>query len=191
MRQKSAKLAQSLSRPCLATPPPSSLLPPFRRSLQIQSTPSSFSNNSAIDTFDAQPSRDLTPPTTGISPDARFEVLGGPSSLLSVSLSASQNLFTRRGTLVGVSGSPENAVSTLSPLSPLLRAAFGIPFMYQRVASTTPLNLLIATKASHTSFSVLHMDGRVDWTVAQRQGLVAWTGHTLSVKPSANLRMVG
>ena len=40
--------------------------------------------------------------------DARFEVLGGPNSLLSVSLSASQNLFTRRGTLVGVGGKAEN-----------------------------------------------------------------------------------
>lgn len=40
--------------------------------------------------------------------DARFEVLGGPNSLLSVSLSASQDLFTRRGTLVGVGGKAEN-----------------------------------------------------------------------------------
>lgn len=45
------------------------------------------------------------------SVDARFEVLGGPNSLLSVSLSASQNLYTRRGTLVGVGGKVEN-VST-------------------------------------------------------------------------------
>lgn len=40
--------------------------------------------------------------------DARFEVLGSPYSLLSVSLSASQNLYTRKGTLVGVSGNAEN-----------------------------------------------------------------------------------
>ena len=40
--------------------------------------------------------------------DARFEVLGAPYSLLSVSLSASQQLYTRRGTLVGVSGKAEN-----------------------------------------------------------------------------------
>jgi hypothetical protein len=40
--------------------------------------------------------------------DARFEVLGTPYSLLSVSLSASQRLYTRRGTLVGVSGKVEN-----------------------------------------------------------------------------------
>ena len=40
--------------------------------------------------------------------DARFEVLGSPFSLLSVSLSASQNLYTQRGSLVGLGGKPEN-----------------------------------------------------------------------------------
>lgn len=40
--------------------------------------------------------------------DARFDVVGAPYSLLSVSLSASQNLYTRRGTLVGLSGKPDN-----------------------------------------------------------------------------------
>ena len=43
--------------------------------------------------------------------DARFEVLGSPFSLLSVSLSASQNLYTRRGSLVGLGGKPENVQS--------------------------------------------------------------------------------
>ena len=45
---------------------------------------------------------------TVLSSDARFDVLGAPNSLLSVALSASQNLYTRRGTLVAVSGKPEN-----------------------------------------------------------------------------------
>lgn len=40
--------------------------------------------------------------------DARFEVLGTPFSLLSASISASQNLYTRKGTLVGFNGKPEN-----------------------------------------------------------------------------------
>lgn len=40
--------------------------------------------------------------------DARFEVLGAPFSLLSVQLSPSQNLYTRRGTLVALSGKAEN-----------------------------------------------------------------------------------
>lgn len=40
--------------------------------------------------------------------DARFEVLGTPFSLLSASISASQNLYTRKGTLVGFNGQAEN-----------------------------------------------------------------------------------
>lgn len=45
--------------------------------------------------------------------DAKFEVLGAPFSLLSVNLSASQNLFTRRGTLVALSGKAENVSGNL------------------------------------------------------------------------------
>jgi hypothetical protein len=40
--------------------------------------------------------------------DARFDVIGSPYSMLSISLSASQNLYTRRGTLVGLSGKSDN-----------------------------------------------------------------------------------
>ncbi|GAB1203192.1 hypothetical protein APSETT445_001819 [Aspergillus pseudonomiae] len=47
-------------------------------------------------------------PNSAESADARFDVIGAPYSLLSVSLSASQNLFTRRGTLVGLSGKADN-----------------------------------------------------------------------------------
>lgn len=45
---------------------------------------------------------------TEIAVDARFEVLSSPFSLLSASISASQNLYTRKGTLVGFNGKPEN-----------------------------------------------------------------------------------
>lgn len=84
--------------------------------------------------------------------DARFDVVGAPYSLLSVSLSASQNLYTRRGTLVGLSGKADNVrislhwfqwqdggltsqqvVSTLSVLEPFRRAVVGVPFLYQKV----------------------------------------------------------
>ncbi|PBP18726.1 hypothetical protein BUE80_DR010272 [Diplocarpon rosae] len=118
------------------------------------------------------------------SADARFEVLGAPYSLLSVSLSASQKLYTRRGTLVGLSGKAENAQSTLSVLEPFRRAALGIPFLYQRITSTTPITALISTKSPLTSFTVIHLNGTVDWMVAQRKALLAWTGHTLSVSPT-------
>lgn len=113
--------------------------------------------------------------------DARFEVLGSPYSMLSVTLSASQKLYTRRGTLVAVAGKPDNAQSTLSLLNPLPRAAFGVPFLYQRISSTTPITALISSRSPTTTFSVLHLDGTTDWIVSQRNALLAWTGHTLTL----------
>lgn len=43
-----------------------------------------------------------------VSTDATFDILASPDPLLSVSLSPSQNLYTRRGTLVGASGNVDN-----------------------------------------------------------------------------------
>ncbi|KAF2759907.1 hypothetical protein EJ05DRAFT_509588 [Pseudovirgaria hyperparasitica] len=122
-------------------------------------------------------------------PDARFEVLGAPYSLLSVQLSASQNLYTQRGTLIAVTGQAENAVSTLSLLEPFRRALVGIPFLYQKISSTSPITALISPKSPISSASVIHLDGRRDWIVAQRNALIAWTGHDLSVKPKINTKM--
>ena len=139
--------------------------------------------------------------------DVRFEITGSPSSLLSVTLSASQNLYTRRGTLVAVSGKAENvspqrkimreritdifeALSTLSILEPFRRAFLRIPFLYQRISATTPITALISTGSSNNSMTVVHMDGTTDWMLAGR-ALVAWSGQTLSVSPVMNARMVG
>ncbi|KAK5115698.1 hypothetical protein LTR62_000787 [Meristemomyces frigidus] len=127
--------------------------------------------------------------TSAVRTDARFEVLGTTSSMLSASLSASQNLYTRKGTLVGLNGKPENVVSTLSLLEPFRRAVVGIPFLYQKVSSTTPYEALIAPRNSSTSLVVVHLDGRQDWMVAQRKALLAWTGHTLSLAPRTNTKM--
>jgi len=82
-------------------------------------------------------------------------------------------------------------VSSLSLLGPVRRAVLGIPFLYQRVSSTTPYTALIATKSPITSLVVVHLDGRLDWMVAQRNALLAWTGHTLSLSPRLNTKMVG
>lgn len=123
------------------------------------------------------------------SPDARFQVIGTPFSLLSVSLSASQTLFTRRGTLVSLSGKPENTVSTLSLLEPFRRAPVGIPFLYQKVSSTSPVTALVSTKAPISSIVSVNLDGRQDWVVAQRQALLAWAGHTLSLRPQYNVKL--
>jgi len=146
------------------------------RSIQISSVPTTDSPRAGSDAFGAS-----TESLSRDGADARFEVLGSPYSLLSVTLSASQKLYTRRGTLVAVAGKPENAQSTLSLLNPLTRATFGVPFLYQRISATSPITALISTKSPTTSFTVLHLDGTTDWMVSQRNALLAWTGHTLTL----------
>ncbi|MCJ1359065.1 MAG: Altered inheritance of mitochondria protein 24, mitochondrial [Icmadophila ericetorum] len=153
------------------------------RKIHVSTIPSSLSPTA--NSLPAEP----TTITNAESPDAQFEVLGAPYSLLSISLSASQALYTRRGTLVGVSGRVENAVSTLSVLEPFRRLALGIPFLYQKIISTSSITALISTKSPITSFAVVHLNGTVDWMVAQRQALLAWTGHSLLINPTLNRRM--
>ncbi|GAO19738.1 uncharacterized protein UV8b_01392 [Ustilaginoidea virens] len=145
------------------------------RAIQISAAPSTDASKMAGDALGAPFD------SFGDMADARFEVLGSPYSMLSVTLSASQKLYTRRGTLVAVAGRPDNAQSTLSLLNPLTRATLGVPFLYQRISSTTPVTALISTRSPTTSLSVLHLDGTTDWVVAQRNALLAWTGHTLSL----------
>ncbi|KAI7538620.1 hypothetical protein KC331_g10244 [Hortaea werneckii] len=147
-----------------------------KRYVQISATPTSTEPTQ----------RSIEASQTAAPPDARFEVLGTHSSLLSASLSASQNLYTRKGTLVGFNGVPENALSTLSLLEPFRRIPLAIPFLYQRLTSTTPYTALLAPKSPNTSLVVVHLDGRVDWILAQRNALQAWTGPSLSLRPQVN-----
>ena len=91
---------------------------------------------------------------------------------------------------MGVHGSTDNVRSTLKPLSPLARLPLGIPFLYQRVISTSPMGLLIGSRSSQASFAIVDMDGRLDWKVVQRNGLLAWVGSSLMVEPTINPRMV-
>ncbi|KAL2210798.1 hypothetical protein CC79DRAFT_533339 [Sarocladium strictum] len=152
------------------------------RAIQISAAPTTDASRVGGDAFGApEGTRDMA--------DARFEVLGSPYSMLSVTLSASQKLYTRRGTLVGVAGKPETAQSTLSLLNPLSRAPFGVPFLYQRISATTPITALISSKTPTTTFSILHLDGTTDWMVASRNALLAWTGHTLSVSSRLQTRL--
>ena len=143
-------------------------------------------------------------------PDVQFEALGAPYSLLSVSLPSSTTLYSQRGTLLGVNGKVENAVSTLHMLGPLRRAALGMPFLYQKVrprfrqmnytliwhtcvvqiVSTTPLTCLVSTNTLYTSFAVVKLEGTVDWMVVQRKALLAWCGHSIHVKPEVNRKLV-
>ena len=58
------------------------------------------------------------------------------------------------------------------------------------ISSASPVSALIATKSPITSFAVVHLNGTIDWMIAQRQALLAWTGHTLSINPTINRRLV-
>lgn len=80
-------------------------------------------------------------------------------------------------------------VSTLRTLNPIRRALIGIPFLYQRVTSTTPVSLLISPKATNETLSVLQLDGSQDWNLSQRAALLAWTGSNLNIKPTITPRL--
>jgi hypothetical protein len=58
-----------------------------------------------------------------------------------------------------------------------------------QVSSTSPITALISTKTPISSIVTVHLDGRQDWVVAQRQGLLAWTGLSLSLKPQYNTKL--
>lgn len=91
--------------------------------------------------------------------------------------------------MVGLSGSAENTQSTLSFLEPFRRAPVGIPFLYQKLSSTSPITALLSTKSPISSIVTVQLDGREDWLISQRQALLAWTGHTLSLKPTYNVKL--
>lgn len=61
--------------------------------------------------------------------------------------------------------------------------------LFIQISSATPFTALISTRSPLTTFAVLHLDGRTDWMISQRNALLAWTGHTLGVKPQLNMRM--
>ncbi|KAK2734806.1 Altered inheritance of mitochondria protein 24, mitochondrial [Myotisia sp. PD_48] len=47
------------------------------------------------------------------------------------------------------------------------------------ISSTTPVTALISVRSPITSFALLQLDGTVDWMLAQRKALLAWTGHSM------------
>ncbi|KAL8633242.1 hypothetical protein Q9189_000963 [Teloschistes chrysophthalmus] len=80
----------------------------------------------------------------------------------------------------------ETVVLTL--LGPSRRLIGGIPFLYQRISSASPVTALISPKSVVTSLAVVKLDGSTDWMVVGRS-LLAWTGQTLSIKPRINSKM--
>jgi hypothetical protein len=52
------------------------------------------------------------------------------------------------------------------------------------------MTAFISVRSPITSFAIVNLNGTVDWMVAQRQALLAWTGHALSISPTVNRKMV-
>ncbi|TQS31623.1 hypothetical protein Golomagni_08092, partial [Golovinomyces magnicellulatus] len=50
-----------------------------------------------------------------------------------------------------------------------------------RITAASPVTALISTKSPTTTFTVVQLDGTTDWMITQRNALLAWTGHTLSL----------
>ena len=75
-------------------------------------------------------------------------------------------------------------------LEPFRRAFLRIPFLYQRISSTSPITALISTKAANTSMTTVNLDGTMDWMLVGRS-LLAWTGQTIYITPTMNINMVG
>lgn len=71
-------------------------------------------------------------------------------------------------------------------LAPFRRAVFNIPFLYQKISSTSPVQVIVSANGS---LAVVRMDGSTDWTVVGR-ALLAWTGQTISIKPTRDRRAV-
>ncbi|TGZ80186.1 hypothetical protein EX30DRAFT_341755 [Ascodesmis nigricans] len=174
----------------LPRPSPLSRVLKFRpRFVHIRATPSTQTIDGVVDLSDQTQAIPKLSAEGPFPAEVQFEVLGAPYSLLSVALPASSVLYSRRGTLVGLNGKVQNATSTLSILEPIRRSLLGIPFIYQKTTSASPLTLLLSTNTPNTTFGVLQLDGKADWAICQRSALLAWTGHSLSIHPSFSPRM--
>ena len=196
--------------PSCLLPTPTSRLPPLlrrtaslpnkstptsrqTRPLTIRSTPTASSTSTSTGPLD----HSLEPPDstqalhdpsqTTTTPTATFTTLGPTSTLLSIHLSASQPLHTRRGTLLTLAANLEHITSRLSLLQPFKRAPLAAPFLFQTLSSASPASLTLASPSPNTSVVVLSLDGRTDWRVLRRNSLLAWSGSGSSLNISTHL----
>lgn len=59
-----------------------------------------------------------------------------------------------------------------------------------QISSASPVTALVSVRSPTTSFAVVNLNGSVDWMVAQRRALLAWTGRSLYIKPTINTNLV-
>lgn len=60
----------------------------------------------------------------------------------------------------------------------------------EQISSASPVTALISSRSNYSSFATIHLDGTVDWMIAQRNALLCWTGQTISLSPRMNTRLV-
>ena len=143
---------------------------PTRRRFTIKPTPTTSSPDSLPPTTSTQ----ILQTPGASSPSSTFTTHGPSSTLLTITLAPSQPLQTRRSALLALSGPPSHISSTLSPLELLQRVPLALPFIYQRLSSISPATLVLAARTANTSFTILSLDGRIDWNVLPRSAIVAW-----------------
>lgn len=134
------------------------------------------------------------PKVTGKGPfaeTAKFSAIDN-GSLLHLTIPASAQVHTRRGTILGVIDGKladvESKLSTNQSVAKLARAATS-PILYQQITSISPVSLLIGTQNNQSSYVVLPLSKEYDWVVAQRKALLGWVG--ASVEPYSSLKFWG
>jgi hypothetical protein len=121
-------------------------------------------------------------------PLTTFSVLG-TGSLLKVSLAPSTPLYTRRNSFVASFGQLDSIISTLHISRLVTRLlSWQRPFALQKLISTTPVETLISCSQS-TSFTVLELDGTIDWIISSSNALHTYTGESLVIIPRTKWRV--
>lgn len=122
-----------------------------------------------------------------ISSLTSFDVLGN-GSLLKISLAPSTPLYARRNSFVACFGQLDSIVSTLHFSRLLARLiSWQRPFGFQKFISTSPVSTLIS--CSRKSFSVLALDGTIDWVIPSSDALHTYSGESLIVAPRSKWRV--
>lgn len=113
-----------------------------------------------------------------------MDVVGTPGSLLKIEMAPSVPVYARRGSLLCTFGSIDAFASTLSITRPIARLLSRQPVIYQKHTSVLPVtSLMSCSQAGKSTFSVITLDGSIDWVVIAPGGLHAYSGEALTVLP--------
>ncbi|CAK7893577.1 hypothetical protein CAAN3_01S15236 [[Candida] anglica] len=125
---------------------------------------------------------------------AEFQILGQPSTVLTVHSPPSYPINLKKGALLSIYSSNGTSMSSIRAqlefLSPFKAFLFGgRSFQFQKFVSTNPYSILVSSSTSsfwsrafiRKSFSVIHLDGSNDWAVLPKDALQVYAGPSLGV----------